>query len=90
MRHLDEKERQFISRKKQIELRYARPYMPHCMNPDLETEEQLRSRVREGLQYLSDEERADMMQDKHRVYYEIFTPSYQTSPNKNMGGIPHE
>lgn len=81
MNELDAKEWKFLSEKKNIQYNYSRPYMPPCTNPQMETEEQLRSRVREGLQYLSDEERADMHQDIRRVYYEVFTPEYASSPN---------
>lgn len=89
MNQLDEKDREFISRKKTIEYNYAQPYMPPCANSQFESEPELRSRVREGLQYLDGEERADMQQDLHRAYYSIFTPEYYSSPNMGLESFKH-
>ena len=80
MNELDEKDRQFIQEKKNIQWSYARNSMPPCPNPAVETEEQFRKRVREGLEYLSDEERANMRQDIRRAYYDIFSPSINAPP----------
>lgn len=80
MNELDQKDRQFIQERKNIEWSYARPYMPPSPNPAHETEVELRERVREGLEYLTEEERTDMKKDIRRVYYDIFSPSCSSPP----------
>lgn len=86
MGDLEQKDMEFIRRKKAIEYKYAEPYLSPCTNPELENENHLRSRVREGLEYLSCDEKADMMKEKHDAYYDIYTPSYASSPNLGMAG----
>lgn len=75
-RESTEKEREYIRRRKNIQYRYAKKYFPPAPDEDTESEEHLRERVREGLQYLSTSERVEMRAEMKAAYEDVYGESW--------------
>jgi len=64
-------ERAFIQAKKQIEYEYAEPYLKPVANAEMESETELRERVRAAIEGLPEQDRWQMWADKREAYREL-------------------
>ena len=64
-------ERAFIRAKKQIEYQYAEPYLKPVANAGMESEIELRERVRAAIEELPEQDRWQMWADKREAYREL-------------------
>jgi len=64
-------ERAFIQAKKQIEYEYAEPFLKPVADAGMESETELRARVRAAIEELPEQDRWAMWADKREAYREL-------------------